>query len=95
MKIDASLLQRIARLSMIGLTEDEAPAARADLERILDMVEDLQAVDTRAVTPLAHPLDLAQRLRPDEVTEENQRDQLQAVAPLVRDGLYLVPRVLE
>lgn len=80
---------------MLGLTAEEAPAAREDLERILDMVEDLQAVDTDSVTPLAHPLDLAQRLRPDEVTEENQRDQLQAVAPLIRDGLYLVPRVLE
>jgi aspartyl-tRNA(Asn)/glutamyl-tRNA(Gln) amidotransferase subunit C len=88
-------MQRIARLAMLGLTAEEAPAAREDLERILDMVEDLQAVDTDSVTPLAHPLDLAQRLRPDEVTEENQRDQLQAVAPLIRDGLYLVPRVLE
>ncbi len=95
MKIDDSLMQRIARLAMIGLTPEERPAANNDLEQILDMVEALQAVDTHSVQPLAHPLDLAQRLRPDEVTEENQREALQSVAPLTQDGLYLVPRVVE
>ena len=95
MKIDDSLMQRIARLAMIGLTPEERSAANNDLEQILDMVEALQAVDTHSVQPLAHPLDLAQRLRPDEVTEENQREALQSVAPLTQDGLYLVPRVVE
>ena len=95
MKIDDSLMQRIARLAMIGLTSQERPAAHNDLEQILDMVEALEAVDTRSVQPLAHPLDLSQRLRPDEVTEGNQRDRLLAVAPLTQDGLYLVPRGVE
>ena len=59
------------------------------------MVDQLQAVDTRDVEPMANPLDAVQRLRPDIVTEENQREAFQAIAPAVENGLYLVPRVVE
>jgi aspartyl-tRNA(Asn)/glutamyl-tRNA(Gln) amidotransferase subunit C len=55
----------------------------------------MQSVDTESVEPLAHPLDVVQRLRIDEVTEENQRESLQKLAPASEDGLYLVPKVLE
>ena len=55
----------------------------------------MQAVDTRGVTPLAHPLETTQRLRPDTVTESNQRDAYQAIAPATEAGLYLVPKVIE
>jgi aspartyl-tRNA(Asn)/glutamyl-tRNA(Gln) amidotransferase subunit C len=55
----------------------------------------MQSVDTEAVEPLAHPLDLVQRLRADEIIEDNQRDKLQKLAPASEDGLYLVPKVLE
>ena len=55
----------------------------------------MQSVDTEGVEPLAHPLDLEQRLRADEITEENQRDRLQKLAPASEEGLYLVPKVLE
>jgi aspartyl-tRNA(Asn)/glutamyl-tRNA(Gln) amidotransferase subunit C len=66
-----------------------------DLSDILEFVAQMNAVDTEAVTPMAHPLDLPQRLRADEVTEENQRDLFQAIAPLTEAGLYLVPKVIE
>ena len=95
MKIDEPLIQRIARLAMIGLTPEELPTAREDLERVLEMVQALEAVDTTEVEPLSHPLDLVQRFRPDEVTEDNRREAFQSVAPLTRDGFYLVPRVVE
>ena len=55
----------------------------------------MQAVDTSGVEPLAHPLETTQRLRADEVTEANHRDDYQAIAPAVENGLYLVPRVIE
>jgi aspartyl-tRNA(Asn)/glutamyl-tRNA(Gln) amidotransferase subunit C len=59
------------------------------------MVDQLQAVDTREVEPMANPLDAVQRLRTDAVTEENRREAFQAIAPAVENGLYLVPRVVE
>ncbi len=66
-----------------------------ELSRILAFVEQMQEVDSSDTTPMAHPLDLAQRLRADEVTESDQRDHFQQVAPAVERGLYLVPRVIE
>ena len=55
----------------------------------------MQSVNTDSVAPLAHPLDVTQRLREDEVTESNRRDELQQLAPEVEEGLYLVPKVIE
>ena len=66
-----------------------------DLSSILNFVEQMSAVDTERVSPLAHPLDQAQRLRPDLVNEENQRELFQSLAPQVEAGLYLVPKVIE
>ena len=68
---------------------------RADLARILDFVAGMQAIDTRGVEPLGHPLDAVQRLRADAVTESNQRESLQAPATVVENGVYLVPQVIE
>jgi aspartyl-tRNA(Asn)/glutamyl-tRNA(Gln) amidotransferase subunit C len=65
------------------------------LSAILAFVEQLNAVDTSGVTPLAHPLEATQRLRPDVVSEPNDRDNFQSVAPQTEDGLYLVPQVIE
>lgn len=64
------------------------------LSRIVDFVDQLQAAPTDGVIPMAHPLDQTQRLRPDAVTEEIDRDSIQANAPAVKDGFYLVPKVL-
>lgn len=95
MAIEHADVLRAAHLARVGLGEDEANGYVDDLSRILEMVDQLQAVDTRGIAPLAHPLDATQRLRPDEVTEHNQREHFQACAPATEDGLYLVPRVVE
>lgn len=95
MTIDAEQVRRIAYLARIGLAADEAERYIGDLEAILTMVERMQVVTTAGVEPLAHPIDVTQRLRPDVVTEADQRDAYQADAPATADGFYLVPRVVE
>ncbi|MGB1952336.1 MAG: Asp-tRNA(Asn)/Glu-tRNA(Gln) amidotransferase subunit GatC [Marinobacter sp.] len=75
--------------------EEQVSALEKDLGNILDLVDQLAAADTANVEPLAHPLDAVQRLRADEVTETDQREAFQAIAPATENGLYLVPRVIE
>ncbi|MGO2132306.1 MAG: Asp-tRNA(Asn)/Glu-tRNA(Gln) amidotransferase subunit GatC [Halomonas sp.] len=86
---------RAAHLARIGLSESETGGYVDDLARILDMVDQLQGLNTDGVAPMAHPLDATQPLRADDVSESDQREQLQRCAPAVEDGLYLVPRVVE
>jgi aspartyl-tRNA(Asn)/glutamyl-tRNA(Gln) amidotransferase subunit C len=88
-------IKHLSRLAQLALTDKERDAVQKDLERIISMVDQMQAMDTDGVEPLAHPLDAQQRLRPDEVTENVDRDLYQKGAPATRDGLYLVPRVVE
>ncbi|GGX82015.1 glutamyl-tRNA(Gln) amidotransferase subunit C [Litchfieldella qijiaojingensis] len=95
MSLEHADVQRAAHLARLALDNDEAARYVDDLGRILEMVDQLQAVDTEGVAPLAHPLDTTQRLRADEVTETDQRDRFQRCAPAVANGLYLVPRVVE
>ncbi|WP_458527217.1 Asp-tRNA(Asn)/Glu-tRNA(Gln) amidotransferase subunit GatC [Onishia taeanensis] len=95
MALEPQDVQRAAHLARLGLDEADADRYVDDLTRILEMVDQLQAVDTEGVAPLAHPLDATQRLRADEVTEIDQRDRFQQNAPAVENGLYLVPRVVE
>lgn len=93
--MDQQALDKLTRLAQLALAPDEAPCALADLRAIVALIDELQAVGTDGVAPLAHPLDMEQPLRDDTVTEAPARGRLQAGAPLVRDGLYLVPRVVE
>lgn len=86
---------QIAHLARLAVDADQLPEYARNLSAILEFVEAMAAVDTSAVEPMAHPLDMAQRLRPDTVTEPDQRELFQSVAPAVEDGLYLVPRVIE
>ncbi len=86
---------KIAYLARVQIDPNEAWRYVRDLSGILEFVAQMNAVDTDAVAPMAHPLDLPQRLREDKVTEENQRDLFQAIAPKVEAGLYLVPKVIE
>ena len=95
MSLDRTDVEKIAHLARIAISEDEIPATTAKLSGILDLIDRMQAVDTSNVTPLAHPLETTQRLRADEVTESNQRDAYQAIAPATEEGLYLVPKVIE
>ncbi len=95
MSLTRTDVERIAHLARLALREEDVPVYTRTLSDILELVAQMNAVDTREVEPMAHPLDMAQRLRPDEVTERDQRDRFQAIAPQVEDGLYLVPRVIE
>jgi aspartyl-tRNA(Asn)/glutamyl-tRNA(Gln) amidotransferase subunit C len=88
-------IKHLSRLAQLALSEAEQTAALEDLERIISMVDQMQAIDTEGVEPLAHPLDADQRLRADAVTEKVDRELYQQGAPATRDGLYLVPRVVE
>ena len=87
-------IDHLARLAALRLDGDERLGVERDLRRIIALVDDMQAVDTGDVEPLAHPLDATQRLRADEATERVDRERYQAGAPEARDGLYLVPSVL-
>lgn len=88
-------IDKLCALSQLGLAPHERHEARRDLERMIDMVGAITSVATDGVEPLSHPLDATARLRADVVTEAVERDTFQRIAPLTRDGLYLVPRVLE
>ena len=88
-------LARIALLARIHVSDAEAPALQAQVASILHLVDQMCAVDTAGVAPMAHPQDAVQRLRRDEVTEPDLRERFQSVAPQVEDGLYLVPKVIE
>ncbi len=82
-------------LARLSLADSEFDDVVAKLSKIVEFVDQLQAAPTDDVIPMAHPLDQAQRLRPDAVTAHNERDALQANAPSVSGGFYLVPKVLE
>lgn len=95
MSLERSDVEKMAHLARLAVSGDELDAVTADLSNILHLVAQMEAADTAGVEPMAHPLHMAQRLREDVVTEENQREKYQAIAPLTKDGLYLVPRVIE
>lgn len=85
----------IAHLARVGIEPEALAPLAADLTNMLDLVEQLQAIDTTGVEPMAHPASASLWLREDEVTETNQRETLQAPAPQTQDGYFLVPRVIE
>lgn len=95
MSLDADDVAKIAHLARLEISQDDVPEYARNLSSIFDLVEQMNAVSTEGVEPMAHPLSLAQRLRPDEVTEADQRSVFQKNAPQVDAGLYLVPKVIE
>ena len=95
MSLDTDDVKAIANLARLKIDEADVPGYASNLSRILDLVEQMSSVDTEGVVPMSHPLDVVQRLRADEVTEDNHRDELQTLAPESEDGLYLVPKVIE
>jgi aspartyl-tRNA(Asn)/glutamyl-tRNA(Gln) amidotransferase subunit C len=86
---------KIAHLARLEITEAEVAATHESLSRILGLIEQMNAVDTRTVAPMAHPQDAVLRLRDDRVSEPDRRDKFQAIAPATEAGLYLVPKVIE
>ena len=95
MSLDAEDVKKIAYLARLKIDEADIPNYVSNLTNILDLVEQMSSVDTEGVLPMSHPMDAVQRLREDEVTEEDQRDSFQKIAPKTEDGLYLVPKVIE
>ena len=95
MSLDKDQVQQIATLARLKLSDDEYAESVKKLSKIVDFVDQLSQADTDGVVPMAHPLDVAQRLRPDVVTESDERDHFQENAPSVTDGLFLVPKVIE
>jgi aspartyl-tRNA(Asn)/glutamyl-tRNA(Gln) amidotransferase subunit C len=95
MSLSSSDVQRIATLARIELNADESAHMLEQLNAVFDLIERLQAVDTSGIEPMTHALPLPLRLREDEVSETDRREDFQAVAPAVERGLYLVPKVIE
>jgi aspartyl-tRNA(Asn)/glutamyl-tRNA(Gln) amidotransferase subunit C len=95
MTLKSDDVRSIAHLARLHIEEDKIDEYVADLSSILALVEQMNQVDSHEVKPLSNPLDASQRLRADEVTENNQRDKFQQIAPDVAEGLYRVPRVIE
>lgn len=95
MSLSTDDVKKVARLARLAMSEQEIHTAHAQLQNIFALIEEMQAVDTRGIEPMAHAQELSQRLREDVVTEGNQRELFQSVAPQVERGLYLVPQVIE
>lgn len=93
--MDKKTVVQIAHLARLDINENDIPEYVTNLTNILALVDQMNSVDTDNVAPMAHPTDAVQRLREDIVTETNQREHFQAIAPQVEDGLYLVPQVIE
>jgi len=88
-------VKRVADLARLAIDETEARAVLSQINDVFGLIGEMQAVDTLGVEPMAHALDVVQRLREDKVTESDQHDLFQSVAPKVENGLYLVPKVIE
>lgn len=95
MSLTLADVEKIARLARLELSAAEADATLVQLNDIFALIEQIQAADTAGIEPMAHAVDVVQRLRADAVSEADRRAAYQAVAPEVEAGLYLVPKVIE
>jgi aspartyl-tRNA(Asn)/glutamyl-tRNA(Gln) amidotransferase subunit C len=95
MSLTLEQVRRVAHLARIEISDAEAESTLGHLNGIFSLIEEMQAVDTQGIEPMAHAQDLAQRLREDRVTEQDRRQAFQAIAPETEAGLYLVPKVIE
>tara|TARA_Y100000748_G_C15503016_1_gene490834 strand:- start:2755 stop:3042 length:288 start_codon:yes stop_codon:yes gene_type:complete len=95
MTIDKSDIEHLCNLSKLNLDEEEQTVFLSQMQSILDMIEELQEVDTGNIEPMAHPLKMTQRLRADEVTEFNNRDRYQKNTDFAEEGFYKVPKVID
>jgi aspartyl-tRNA(Asn)/glutamyl-tRNA(Gln) amidotransferase subunit C len=95
MALERSDVEKNAHQARLGLKDANILRTTETLNNILGLIDQMQAVDTAGIEPLAHPLEATQRLRADQVSEDNHREAYQAIAPAVENGLYLVPKVIE
>lgn len=93
--MDRSEILKLANLAKLNVSDAALDEVADSIGNVLALVDQLQAADTSDVEPMAHPLDAVQRLREDAVTEPDQRERLQAIAPATEQGLYLVPKVID
>ena len=95
MSIDVDEVKKIAKLAALNVSDEDIQSYANNLSNILGLVEQMNEVDTTGVTPMSHPFDAVQRLREDVVTDLNRREEFLEIAPETKDGLYLVPKVIE
>jgi aspartyl-tRNA(Asn)/glutamyl-tRNA(Gln) amidotransferase subunit C len=95
MTLTAEDVKKIAYLARLGIDQQDIESYAHDLSGMLELMKQMGETNTNGVMPMAHPMDQAQRLRVDAVTETNNRNNFQTIAPQVEDGLYLVPKVIE
>ncbi|RPG49982.1 MAG: Asp-tRNA(Asn)/Glu-tRNA(Gln) amidotransferase subunit GatC [Gammaproteobacteria bacterium TMED1] len=95
MKIDNEIVENIAELTQLEIAQEELSVIGDKMSEVLALVEEMQAVDTSGIEPVSNPLDVTQTLRPDIVTSEDNREIYQSFAPETRNGLYLVPKVID
>lgn len=95
MALDNKTVQDIARLARLNVSDEQAKKYRGELSNILDLVAQMDAVDTDGIEPMTHPFDATLRMRADEVSELNNREKFQNIAPNAEAGLYLVPKVID
>ncbi len=95
MEVTEKVVKNIAELAQLEVNQQEMNRLKTGMQTILDLAKQMESVDTNGIEPIYNPLDATQKLREDEVTEKNQRDLYQSIAPATEDGLYLVPRVIE
>jgi aspartyl-tRNA(Asn)/glutamyl-tRNA(Gln) amidotransferase subunit C len=95
MALKTADVEYITYLARLAINPEAVPNYGHDLSCILEFVEQMNKVDTTGIEPMAHPLETSQRLRPDEITEIDQREIFQSSAPEVEAGIYLVPKVID
>ena len=95
MSLTTNDVNKIAYLARLAISDQDIPRYAKNLSDILTFVEQMNSVNTTRVIPMAHPQEMCQRLREDKVTERDQRDHYQSIAPQTEQGLYLVPKVIE
>lgn len=95
MSLSQEQVENIAHLARLAIDQNQIEEYATSLSGILGLVEQMDSADTEGVEPMAHPQDAIQRLRTDEVTEQDQREKFQQIAPATENGLYLVPKVIE
>jgi aspartyl-tRNA(Asn)/glutamyl-tRNA(Gln) amidotransferase subunit C len=93
--MDKSIIENIAQLARLQLTENEREEATTSIGNILSLIDQLQSIDTTGIEPLAHATSSSQRLREDLVTETDQSETLLALAPMAEEGMFLVPKVID
>lgn len=94
-QIDEATVKKMAFLARLGVSEGEVARYTVELGSILRLVEEMNQTNVQNILPMAHPLDVTQRQRDDEVTETDKSEKFQSIAPQVESGLYLVPKVIE